>query len=134
MKNKKAIIFTLDSTIAIIMTLSLIIASLFYLSQSTVSSENENLYRITVDSLAILEKDNVLKLAASTNTTTPLQTFLDTLPYNICSRLEIFTKDNTKLLTAVKRDCTYSEDYLVSRRVFIVQGNIFIAKMEAWYK
>ena len=131
---KKAIIFTLDATLAVIMTLGLIITSLFYLSQSNVSFEKESLYRITIDSLAILEKNNVLRVSASTNTTTDLQNFLNTLPYNTCGRIEIFNKNNEKLLTAIKAGCTFSEDYIVARRVFTASNAIFLTKMEAWYK
>ncbi len=131
---KKGIIFTLDVTLAVIMALSIIIISLFYLSQSNVSFEKENLYKMTMDSLSILEKNNVLRAAASTNTTTALQNFLNMLPYNTCGKVEILDKNNERLLTAIKTGCTYSDDYLISRRVFIANNAIFIAKMEAWFK
>lgn len=131
---KKGIIFTLDATLAVIMALSLIIPSLFYLSKSDVTFEQENLYRITTDSLAILEKNDVLMMGVLTNSSLLLQEFLDSLPYNVCAKVELFNKDGEKQLTVLKEDCTYSEDYQVVRRVFLAQESIYLARMETWYR
>ena len=131
---KKGVIFTLDVTLSVIMALSLIIASLFYLSQSDVTFEQENLYRITTDSLAVLEKDDVLMNSALTNSSVLLQRFLDSLPYNICGKIEILNKESEKCLTVIRNGCTYSEDFQVVRRVFFSQHSMYLARMEAWYR
>lgn len=131
---KKGIIFTLDVTLAVLLTLSIITASLFYLSQINLSFEDEELYRLTMDSLAVLEKSNALSESASTGSTQPINYLLESLPYNTCAKVELYDKNNVRILTVKKVGCTYSDDYLLSRRVFIAQDEIYLAKMEAWFK
>lgn len=131
---KKGFIFTLDATLAIVLALSVILSSMFYLSQSHVSFEKQNLYKLSMDSLAILEKQGVLDRAASTNTTTELQSFLDNLPPNTCAKIELRDDADARLMSVRRSYCTYPEEYYVLRRVFVSEEDIYNAKIEVWYR
>lgn len=131
---KKGIIFTLDATLAIVLALSIILSSMFYLSQSEVSFEKQNLYKLSMDVLAVLEKQDVLDHAISTNSTIEIQSYIDSLPPNTCVKIDLHDVSNAKLMSIRRTYCTYPEEYSVLRRVFISNYEIYNAKIEVWYK
>lgn len=127
-------LFTLDAILALIVAMALIFASLFYISQANVSFKQDDLYDITLDSLAVLEKSGTFRRSIGSGTPDGLEQFLTSLPTYMCGAIEIQTKSSVILLTAIKPSCTFSEDFIVHRRVFIAGGQIYLARMEAWYK
>ena len=131
---KKGIIFTLDATLAIVLALSIILSSMFYLSQTEVSFEKPTQYKLSMDSLAVLEKQGVLDRAVSSNSTTEIQSFLDFLPSNTCAKIDLYDDSGAKFMSVRRSYCTYPEEYSVLRRVFISNYEIYNAKIEVWYK
>ena len=136
MLKKKAIIFSLDAIFAIIIAGIMILACFFYLSQtSTNLYKNQDIYKISLDSLTILEKDDTLKTAAETNSTTTLQSFLNSLPTQHCGNITVYTSSSTAVLSAQKTGCTAKNESTIAIRSFAANDyNIYYAKMEAWYK
>ena len=66
MLSKKGIIFSLDAIFAVIIAGIIILACFFYLSQtSTNLYQNQDIYKLSLDSLTILEKDNTLNEKAT---------------------------------------------------------------------
>ncbi|MBW2984326.1 hypothetical protein KY361_04380 [Candidatus Woesearchaeota archaeon] len=133
---KKGIIFSLDAILAVIIAGVMILACFFYLSHtSTNLYQNQDIYKISLDSLTILEKDNTLKTAVETNSTTTLQLFLDSLPAQLCGDITVYTSSSSAVLSAQKTGCTAKNESTIAVRSFVANNfNVYYARMEAWYK
>jgi len=135
MLNKKAIIFSLDAIFAIIIAGIMILACFFYLSKTTTNIyQNQDIYKISLDSLTILEKDDTLKTAVETNNTATLQLFLNSLSDQFCGNITVYTSSSSAVLSAQKTDCTAKNESTIAVRNFIANNSIYYAKMGAWYK
>jgi len=136
MLKKKAIIFSLDAIFAIIIAGIMILACFFYLSQtSTNLYKNQDIYKISLDSLTILEKDNTLKTAVETSNTTIIQQFLNSLSEQHCGNITLYTSSSAAILSAQKTGCTSKNESTIAIRSFVANNsNIYYANMEAWYK
>lgn len=136
MLKKKSLIFSLDALFAIVIAGIMILACFLYLSQTTTNIyQNQDIYKISLDSLAILEKDDTLKIAVETNSTTTPQLFLNSLPDQLCSNITIYTASSAAILSAQKTGCTAKNESTIAVRTFIANNsNVYYAKMEAWYK
>ncbi len=134
--QRKGIIFSLDAIFAIIIAAIMILACFFYLSQTTTNLyKNQDIYKISLDSLTILEKDDTLKTAVETSSTTTMQQFLDSLPPQICSNITVYTSSSADVLSSKKAGCTAKNESTIAVRSFIANTyNIYYAKLEAWYK
>ena len=116
--SRKAIIFTLDAILAIIIGALIIAASYFLLSQPDPDFNAQALGRISYDSLAVLEKDSTLRNAADTSSPSGLGTFISSMPGNTCANISVF--DNSSMLIASSQKSGCSLNYsIVSRRAFI---------------
>ncbi len=134
--QRKAIIFSLDAIFALIIAAVMILACFFYLSHTTTNLyKNQDIYKISLDSLTILEKDDALKTAVENSNTTTIQQFLDSLPEQHCSNITIYTYSSAQLLSTQKTGCTAKNESVIAIRSFIANNyNIYYAKTEAWYK
>jgi hypothetical protein len=137
MLRKKGLIFTLDGIFAILIALTLIFSSIFYLSQASSTFMNQrNLIQISQDSLTLLEKTKELKNFAETSTPANIQSYLDSLPYQICAKLSIESSAGIQLQELSKSGCGNSAySSVTERRVFVANSfTTYYAEMEAWYK
>ncbi|MBW2965948.1 hypothetical protein KY342_02475 [Candidatus Woesearchaeota archaeon] len=136
MLKKKAIIFSLDAIFAIVIAGIMILACFFYLSKTTTNLyQNQDIYKLSLDSLTILEKDETLKTAIETSSATTIQQFLNSLPDQHCGNITVYTSLSTAVLSSQKTGCTANNESTIAIRSFIANNsNIYYAKMEAWYK
>lgn len=120
--NKKSIIFTLDAILAILIAGVMITASYFYISQANIPMSNRpNLHKISMDALAVLEKDSTLKNSVQTGSASGLSEFLNSLAPQICSKFTIYDDSSTLVLSALKSDCNITQPVL-SRRIFVLDN------------
>jgi hypothetical protein len=130
MRSRTAIIFTLDAIFAVLLGLSIILASLFYIYRTSIPTGAENLQLLSMDVLSVMEKNGELSLALTGGTHPPLQ---EVLPANICSRLTLYSATSEKILTTSKTGCGLPGDYVITRQVFLVDKTIYYAELELWY-
>jgi hypothetical protein len=133
---KKSILFSLDAILAVVVAGSMIFACYFYLSKTTTNIyQNQDIYKLSLDSLAILEKDSTLKTAVETSNTTAIQQFLNSLSTQHCGNITVYTSSSTAVLSAQKTGCTAKNESTIAVRTFIANNsNIYYAKIEVWYK
>jgi hypothetical protein len=135
MLKRKAFIFSLDAVIAVIIAGMMLLACFFYLSQtSTNIYKSQDLYKVSSDSLTILEKGNTLKTAVEANSTAAIQQFLNSLPGQFCGNITIYTSASASLLSAQKTGCSSENEFSTAIRAFIAGNTEYYAKMELWYK
>ena len=136
MLRKKAIIFSLDAIFAVIIAGIMILSCFFYLSKTTTNLyQNQDIYKVSLDSLTILEKDNTLKTSVETSSVATIQQFLNSLPDQHCGNITVYTSSSSQLLSAQKTGCTAKNESTIAVRSFIANNsNIYYANMEAWYK
>jgi hypothetical protein len=73
---KKGLIFSIDAMFAIVVAGMMVLACFFYFSQTTTNIHNDqDMYKISSDSLTILEKDGTLATAAATGIPTTIYSF-----------------------------------------------------------
>ncbi len=130
---KKGLIFTLDATIAIIVATAFILSIIFYISKVDVATHNNDMHRQLMDSLAVLEKNGALKDSVTNVSSLHLQDFIAGLPTNTCAEILIIDQTETVIKTATKAGCTQPQEFLIVRRVFLVNRQAYLAKMEGWY-
>ena len=120
--NKKSVIFTLDAILAILIAGVMITASYFYISQANIPMSNrQNLHKISMDALVVLEKDGTLKDSVQTGSASGLSEFLNLLAPQICSKFTIYDDSSTLVLSSQKSDCNITQPVL-SRRVFVLDN------------
>lgn len=136
-QKNRGIIFTLDSILALTLALSMITASLFYLGKTDDSSfDEQGLRQLSLDSLAVLEKSGTLLLAMTTSQES-LESFVDALPQQVCANITLFDAESIAQHSVQKKDCQEQETTTkksVTRRVFIVNHEVYYAEMRAWYE
>jgi len=135
---KKGFIFSLDAIIAVLIALLMITSILFYLSQNSHSPNRENLNNIALDSLVLLEKSGALSATVISLDPSALDSYLGTLPYNICARIELFESradgSLSKTLSHYRAGCSLPSSYIISRRVFIASRITYLAELEVWQR
>ncbi len=133
MQNKRALIFTIDGIIALILTALIIVSTLFFIQDTNPQFNNINLQRVSMDSLSILEKDNTLKNAVLSNSNSTINLFLNSLPTPYCGSISILNSSLNTLISSTKNNCTVSDEKVIIRRIFTTP-NIHIAQMVMWYE
>ena len=135
MLNKKAVILTIDALLALIAAMTIIVAVVYFTGQvSNIPYNKQALNKISQDSLTVLEKDNVLKTAIETSSNTTLTLFLDSLPSQICAKVDLKSSDQIIQESAIKTNCGSSNETVVVRRSFVANSfNVYYARMEAWH-
>ncbi|MBU2561184.1 MAG: hypothetical protein KKD17_02720 [Nanoarchaeota archaeon] len=136
MLKRKAIIFSLDAIFAVVVAGLMILACFLHLSQTTTNiHQNQDIYKISLDSLTILEKDRTLKTAVETNSAATIQSFLDALPEQFCGNITVRTSAAVLVLSAQKAGCTEKNESTSAVRAFTAGNSaVYYAGMKAWYK
>jgi hypothetical protein len=135
---KKGFIFSLDAIIAVLIALFMITSIIFYISQNSHSKNRENLNNIALDSLVLLEKNGALSATAISLDPSALDSYLGTLPDNICAKIDLFESQAGgglhKTISHYRAGCPSSASYIISRRVFIASGSTYLAELEVWHR
>lgn len=131
---KKALIFSLDSFIAIITATLLISASFYYLSQvETVNWTQPNLFVTGMDTLTLLRTDNVMSRAIENGSNATLNNFFNNVyPSNLCANLTLHNRTD-RLLSARKNCSSDVNDVYVTRRTFVLNHTMHYATLRMWY-
>jgi hypothetical protein len=116
--GKKAVIFTLDAILALLIAGSMITASFFYLSQENIQFTRQSLYKMALDLFAILEMDGSLADYASTGSNSSIINFISTLPSQLCINLTLYNNDSAFMHSTQKSNCNITQP-VVSRGVFV---------------
>lgn len=133
--NKKSVLFTLDVIFAVLVASSLIVYSYLYLSETKgISYNQQHLYKMTMDSLAILEKKGSFQKAVETYDITELQKYVNALPDQVCGYIAFYNSSSVGLFSVIKEDCDLTREFVASRRVFIANDKIYFAHMRSWFK
>jgi hypothetical protein len=115
---KKAVIFTLDAILAILVAGSMITASFFYLSQENIQFNRQSLYKMALDLIAVLEMDGSLADYASTGSNSSIIIFISALPSQLCVNLTLYNNDSAFMHSTQKSNCNITQP-VVSRAVFV---------------
>ena len=118
MTNKRSVIFTLDAILAVIVGGFIITASYFLVSHSKTEFSTQSLSRISLDALAVLEKDGTFSTAVAAKNPSGLSSFLNSLPSNICGNLSIFDSSSLLIVSSQNSNCSLNQT-IISRRVFV---------------
>ena len=132
--NKKAIIFTLDALLALLLAISFFTYISFYFSDVADPLYSDiGLYSVTNDALTVLEKTGTLANVVRNSDITELQTYLDVMPIQLCGNITIYNLANVRLFSAKRTSCTSPEKNVIVRKVFVSDFIPYLTTMEAWY-
>lgn len=132
--GKKAVVITLESIFALIVTGVILTAIFSYMGRISMDQYNKQaLNRIGQDSLTILEKDGLLKEAIETGSLTNIESFLQSLPPPLCER--IYLKDSSKntINSTSKVGCITPRKSAFERRSFVANFTPYYAEVEVWH-
>ncbi len=134
---KRGFIYTLDAIFALVIAAVIILASFQYLSQTHIAKFNRSdLYRLSNDVLAVLERNSGLSNVVS-GSVSNTQSYLNSLPVQVCGNLTIFSTGNSMVSAVQKTGCNSAnvDDLVVARRIFVhSNSSTYYAKLEAWYR
>ena len=133
--GKKSVLFTLDSVLALVIALIVLLSVIFTLRSLTINRWTEtNINELSMDYLTILEYDNTLSATVVTEDTTALKTFLNAnTKDSICGRIKIYDSTDTLILLETKTGCYNSDELFVTKRSFIANDAYYYAVLEGWY-
>lgn len=127
---KKAILFTLDAMFALVFSLVIISASVYFVLQPNLEVTNSEKVRlISYSALAVMEKQAMLERAIVNSDNSQIQSFIDSFPLNVCA--EVTFRDSRAIITSqvFKQSCTIGEEYFITRRIFIANNDIYYADL-----
>jgi len=136
-KGKKAVIFSIDAILALVVTITLISASFFYLSQIQVIQWSQPNYFLTaLDTLNILRSDGTLRASIKPPANgSSISTFMNAMyEDNICGSMTVQTRNGTLLYEANKTNCTHYNEVYVYRSSIVVDRNIHNITLKLWYQ
>ena len=133
---RKAVIFSIDAILSIMIALTLISASFFYLSQiHTVKWSQPNYFLTSIDTINVLRIDGTLRNAINTNNPTQIQRFMNlTYEDNICGSMNITDENNNLIFIVNKTGCSSYEEVHVYRGTIINNYKIYLITLKLWYE
>lgn len=139
--SSKGFAISIDSILAIFVFFSIILTSVFYLSQiqSTAPSSNY-LKEFSMDALTVLEKSGKLENAILNNRSNELRTFLNKMPFQICMEIKLYSaSESMPKIVLLRSGCERDYTEMTSiRRSFLVQQNYdlnyYYAELNSWYR
>jgi hypothetical protein len=131
----KGFVITIDSIIALILSISLILiisSPLFKLRSSAWS--DMQVKHLSMDSLTILEKSGILARAVEQNSSSELLYFMSTESTPLCMRIKVSGADGYTLYVE-KAGCTDEKGKsFLSKRTFISGNKFYTAELHAWQR
>jgi len=140
--GKKGFVISVDVLISLMMVSFIIVASLFYLSQVTLTSWNSvDLLNVTQDEAMILDKSAVFETSLSQNSAEPILASINASPENYCFEVSVFSQSDftLPLLHTIKTGCVKrSSDLSSVEQTFVVHSGgsvlFYVARIEGWIK
>ena len=81
-----------------------------------------------------MTKDDTLKNAIESESSATITSFLNSLPSQICAKIDLKSVDQVTIQNTSKTGCTSSEERVVARRTFIANDfTVYYAEIESWY-
>ena len=135
--NKKAIFFTIDAIIAIVTATALTLSAYYALAHTNpVNLNEERFYELTLSVLDAADKDKTLYDTIAQNNASIMDSYMDELSSNQCGTIRFYDSANMEILNATKSDCIglSSQFVTAARRTVVVDGSMYTAKLEMWWK
>jgi DUF1680 family protein len=134
-QNKTGLVFTLDAIFAIVIALSTFSAAFYYLNQiSSTQHDDQNLIKLSMNSLTVLEKDGSLEYTIRTLNTNIVEQFLNNTEGNICANITVYNYADEPVKSIIKDNCNTTQTFNFAKRVFIAnKSQVFYTTMETWY-
>ncbi|MEM3555136.1 MAG: hypothetical protein QXF56_00200 [Candidatus Micrarchaeia archaeon] len=128
----RGFVITIDGIIGLIVFLSLFIVVSSPAMKVTQSAwESAHMRKISMDSLAVLEKSGVLSRAVEANSSSELIYFMSTEFSSVCTQITV--EGEEYMLSVVKPGCEKIQGgFVVARRSFVENGRYYIAEMKVW--
>ncbi|MFH1443005.1 MAG: hypothetical protein ABIG96_03135 [Candidatus Micrarchaeota archaeon] len=129
---RKAIFFSIDAVLALLISSVLLAATLQSLSQMESLKPSDPTLAISRDALATMEKSGILQDAVKAGSSARIRNFLEFMPENVCYRVSIFAQNSQEPVMA-EENCACDEITSVARS-FIAEGaeaEIYVAEMRS---
>jgi|GEM_PF-3781335 len=128
----KGFVITIDGIIGLILFLSLFVminSPAMRVAQSAWA--DTQMRSVAMDSLVILEKNEMLSRAVQTNSSSELVYFMSTELSSVCVRISI--EGDNYFLSAAKPGCEERKGgFMMARRSFVCNGSFYIAELDVW--
>ena len=125
---RKGFVFTLYMILAMIIAGVLITSSYFFVSEAIPPpAGRQNLFKASLDILAVLEKSRSLEEAVEAGSSR-LQEFLNATPKEFCGNITVYDHHSGVVLSTFKNGCNVT-DPVVSRRVFVQRFSSYYAEL-----
>jgi hypothetical protein len=132
-KNKKAISFTLDAFLVVLIAAAFIFVLFRSMSAGPLNIEKSSTWGIGADTLGVFEMNGDFEELMSGNKTNDFQMKLEWLyPESVCAKIIIYDKDGTRVQNVSMACWNESEERNVIYRTIVYNGNPYYAKMETW--
>jgi len=135
MRKKRGLLFTMESMLALIITLVIVLSAVFALKSINMNAwRDTNLNELGMDYLTLLENDGTLRQAVISSDGTQIKSFLNVfVRKNICAKIKLYDETNSLLLVEAKTGCLHSNTLEVTKRSFVANGDMYYAVFEGWY-
>ena len=137
--NSKAFVISFDAVLALLVVFAFLVASFSLISRVSDSGFNESfLQAFSFDSLKVLEASGKLQQAALENDSSGIDSFLNSLPYYYCARIDFFEQGSSvPSIIASKPNCrNVPSNAFLARRFFAVSINsepvFYTAELKSW--
>jgi len=129
----RGFVITLDSIIALILAISLIIIVGSPVLRVRPSAWSDaQVKRISMDFLTILDKSGALTRAVGQNSSSEIIYFMSTESSSLCMKVRL-SGSNGYLLSAEKSGCSgEGTRVFLSRRTFVSGSNFYTAELRTW--
>jgi|WetSurMetagenome_2_1015567.scaffolds.fasta_scaffold151638_2 hypothetical protein len=127
----KGIVVTLDAMVAMVIAIFVITATMQLLSKPP-ASQDDYLYKYSLDVLTVATKDGSLAAGFNGNWT-KFQGLTDRIDSKICYNITVFDKHGSLAYNRT-RACGNPQQVIVAKRVLTNRSRVFTSVMEAWYK
>jgi len=135
-RDKRGIIFSIDAILSIMITITLISASFFYMSQiHTIKWSQPNYFLTSLDTINVLRIDGTLENAINTLSGEKIQEFMNyTYDNNMCGSMNISDSSENTLISVNKTGCTSYEEVYVYRGTIVNNKKIYLITLKLWYE
>ncbi len=130
---KNGFVLSLDAVLALLVALLMLGIIFSYLNIRASALASNYLAQVSMDALALMEKNGALNEAVAGNSS-KANDVLRALPPSVCMNLKITdSSGKLKLMLKKPRCAGYEKELVSARRSFVDGNNFYIAQGEAWY-
>lgn len=129
----RGFVLTTDSIVALVLTTSIIIMVNSSFMRVNESAWNDaQVERVSMDSLAVLEKSGALGRAVQQNSSAELLYIMSTENTPLCMVLNMSGGNGYNLSVEKSRCGSESGKVFLSRRTFVAGNNFYTAELQSW--